>query len=191
LETRAEELPGPLLRPFPTQYVRGWTSALGLELTIRPIRPEDEPMIAAFHATLSDRTVFLRYMHVLSLSRRIAHERLTRICFDDYDREIALVAERADPATHSREIVGIGRMSKLHRRNEAEFAILVGDPYQRHGLGTELLTRLVQVARAEKQERVLGYVAAENTPMLRLCKKFGFRLHRAPDESEVEAVLEL
>ena len=64
---------------------------------IRPIRPEDEPLMVEFHETLSERTVHLRYFHALKLSRRVAHERLTRICFIDYDREIALVAECTDP----------------------------------------------------------------------------------------------
>ena len=67
----------------------------GAEVLIRPIRPEDEPMMVKFHETLSERSVYLRYFHLMNLSQRIAHERLTRICFIDYDREMALVAERA------------------------------------------------------------------------------------------------
>ena len=61
--------------------------------------PEDEPLITKFHEKLSERSVYLRYFQPLKLSTRTAHERLTRICFIDYDREMALVAERKDPAT--------------------------------------------------------------------------------------------
>ena len=81
----------------------------------------------------------LRYFQPCSASpQRTAHERLIRVCFNDYDREIALVAEHGrDDGT--REIVGVGRLSKAPRRPAGEFAVLVGDPWQRHGLGGELL----------------------------------------------------
>ena len=104
---------------------------------IRPIRPEDEPLLVAFHESLSERTVSLRYFHAMKLSTRVAHDRLTRICFIDYDREMALVAERQDPEVDGgREILGVGRLSKLHGTDEAEFALLVADRFQKHGLGT-------------------------------------------------------
>jgi len=61
----------------------------GSAVTIRPIRPEDEPLLVRFHETLSDRSVYLRYFCSLSLSRRVAHERLLRICFGDYDLDTA------------------------------------------------------------------------------------------------------
>jgi acetyltransferase len=88
-----EQLPKPAIRPYPLKYVSSWTMKDGSAVTIRPIRPEDEPLLVRFHETLSDRSVYLRYFCSLSLSRRVAHERLLRICFGDYDREIALVAE--------------------------------------------------------------------------------------------------
>ena len=65
----------------------------GADVLIRPIRPEDEPLMVKFHDTLSERSVYLRYFHLMNLPQRVAHERLTRICFIDYDREMALVAE--------------------------------------------------------------------------------------------------
>src|SRR5579863_7742419 len=99
----------------------------GNQIVIRPIRPDDEPLMVKFHETLSDRSVYLRYFFSLSLSRRTSHERLLRICFGDYDREMALVAENTDPVTGERRIMGVGRLSKLHNRNEAEVAVLVSD----------------------------------------------------------------
>ena len=94
-------------------------------VTFRPIRPEDEPLLVKFHETLSEESVYHRYFSQLKLDQRIAHERLTRICFNDYDREIALVVERRDPATKQKEIIGVGRLSKARGLNEAEFALLV------------------------------------------------------------------
>src|SRR6202158_656829 len=92
-EMTEDRLPKPAIRPYPMQYVTDWTMNNGKELPIRPIRPEDEPLMVKFHETLSDRSVYLRYFGSLSLKRRVAHERLIRICFGDYDRELALVAE--------------------------------------------------------------------------------------------------
>ncbi len=191
-EFRQEDVPPMAIRPYPAQYVGRWTTAQGIPVLIRPIRPEDEPLMVRFHETLSERSVFMRYMHMLPLSQRIAHDRLARVCFNDYDRELALVAERQDASSGIREIIAVGRLSKLRRRKDAEFAILISDQYQGHGLGTELLRRLVQVARDEKMDRVIGFIASENTAMLRVCKKLGFQLRRPPlDETEVEAVLDL
>ncbi len=189
--TREQELPRLAISPYPAQYVSEWTSRQGMPVTIRPIRPEDEPLVAKFHETLSDRSVFLRYMHLISLSQRVAHERLARVCFNDYDRELALVVEHTPPETGAHEIIAVGRLTKLRRRNEAEFAILVSDQYQGHGLGTELLRRLVEIGRDQKVDRVIGYIASENTAMLRVAQRLGFRLRRTGEDTEVEAVIEL
>ena len=132
---------------------------------MRPIRPEDEPLLVKFHETLSEESVYYRYFSQLKLDQRIAHERLTRICFNDYDREIALVAERKDSNSGESEILGVGRLSKARGLNEAEFALLISDRWQRQGLGTELLKRLVQIGRDEKLERISANILAENHAM--------------------------
>ena len=108
-------------------------------VTIRPIRPEDEPPMVRFHETLSERSVYLRYFHLMNLEQRTTHERLTRICFIDYDREMALVAERRNPETGESEILGVGRLMKIHGTREAEVAVLISDKWQGRGLGKELL----------------------------------------------------
>ena len=128
---------------------------------------------------------------VTQLSTRVAHERLVRICFIDYDREMALVAERVAPEASAREILGVGRLSKLHGRNEAEFAILVSDLYQRRGLGAELMRRLAQIARDEKLERVTGNILPEHREMQGLAKKTGFQIRMDPDQSLYTATLSL
>ena len=102
-----------------------------------------------FHEGLSERSVYLRYFSPLKLQQRVAHTRLVRICFNDYDREIALVAEHKDGDGKS-EIVGVARLSKLHTNNAGEFAVVVTDQWQRKGLGTELTKRLIQIAKNEK-----------------------------------------
>ena len=90
----------------------------------------------------------------MKLSQRVAHERLTRICFIDYDREMALVAEAKNPETGDNEILAVGRLSRVHDKDEAEFALLVRDAFQRRGLGTELLRRLIAIGRDERIDRI-------------------------------------
>ena len=122
----SERLPRAAIRPYPAQYVWGWKLKDGTPVTIRPIRPEDEPLMVKFHRTLSERSVYLRYFCSLSLSNRVEHERLVRICFGSYDRGFALVADREDPETGQHEVLGVGRFSAINR-GEAEAAVLVSD----------------------------------------------------------------
>ncbi|MGQ4647847.1 GNAT family N-acetyltransferase [Lyngbya aestuarii] len=190
LDVSEEQLPKLAIRPYPTQYVAQWTMKDGTPVTIRPIRPEDEPLIVQFHKTLSEQSIYFRYFHLMKLSRRTAHERLTRICFIDYDCEMALVAGYKHPVTNKQEIMAVGRLSKLHGVDEAEFAMLVSDPCQRQGLGTELLQRLLQVGRDEHLKRITAEILAENVPMQKLAEKVGFRLRRVATDL-VKAEIEL
>ena len=185
------DLPRPAIRPYPTEYV--WTEALrdGASFTIRPIRPDDEPMLVAFHGTLSEESVRLRYLHAFKLDARTAHERLIRTCFVDYDRELAFVAEICTPAG-AREIAAVGRLSRdRDGRNGAEFALLVGDAWQRRGIGRALLRRLVEVARRERVTRVYADILCANVGMQRLCDELGFTLDPLPDAGVLSAVLEI
>lgn len=181
------QLPKPAIRPYPRQYVSSWTTSNGMEVTIRPIRPEDEPLMIKLHHTLSEESVYFRYFHLIKLSQRIAHERLTRLCFIDYDREMALVADYQNPTTQEHELLAIGRLSKLHGTNEAEFAILVSDRYQCQGLGTELLKRLLQVGHDEHLTLISAGILTENSAMQRVCEKLGFRIYPTAEGSVVRA----
>ncbi|MFP4411507.1 bifunctional acetate--CoA ligase family protein/GNAT family N-acetyltransferase [Coleofasciculus sp.] len=182
LDVEENQLPKTAICPYPRQYVTPWQLNDGTPITIRPIRPEDEPLIVQFHQTLSEESVYLRYFSLMKLSRRIAHERLTRICFIDYDREMALVADYKNPQTGNHEILGVARLSKMHGINEGEFAMLISDPYQRRGLGTELLQRIIQVGRQEKLTRITADILAENVPMQKVAEKVGFHLERAGND---------
>ena len=177
--------------PYPVQYVGQWTTKDGTPLTIRPIRPEDEPMMVAFHQRLSERSVYFRYFHLLNLGNARYIERLTRICFIDYDREMALVAERAGGPSGVSEILGVGRLTRTHGTNDAEMAILVSDDFHHRGLGTELLRRLIDVARREKVERITADILTENRTMQRICERLGFRLAYQAEDGTVKAEIRL
>ena len=181
--------PRPAIRPYPAQYVQPWKFPDGAEVLIRPIRPEDEPAIARFHERLSERSVYLRYFHMIDLDRRISHDRLIRICFNDYDRDIALVTEHRNIGTGELEILAVGRLRKIDA-TDAELAVLITDEYQGRGLGLELSRRLVEVARAEKIERVIAEILPENIHMQRVCRELGFRMQLLPDGG-VHAVYEI
>lgn len=186
LDVTEDKLPRLAIRPYPSQYIAKAALKDGTPVDIRPIRAEDEPLVVKFHETLSERSVYFRYFHLLKLSRRISHERLARICFIDYDREMALVGEYRNPETGDLQLLGFGRLSKLHGANEAEFGLLVTDEFQRRGLGTELLSRLLQVGRDEKLTRISADILPENVEMQRLCEKLGFRLYREDDVVRAE-----
>jgi acetyltransferase len=187
----SDQLPRPAIRPYPSQYVSQFTMKDGTEVTVRPIRPEDEPLMGKFHETLSERSVYMRYFSSPSLSSRVAHDRLVRICFVDYDRVMALVVDHNDTATGQHRILGVGRLIKLHAKNEAEVAILVSDQCQKQGLGIELLRRVVQIARDEKLSSVSAEMLRDNLTVQSIFKKVGFRLRLLADSSSISAVLDL
>jgi acetyltransferase len=190
-ETQASDLPRLAIRPYPNRYQEKITIDDGSEIFIRPIRPEDEPLLVKFHHTLSERSVYLRYFHWMKLEQRTEHERLTRMCFIDYDRQMAFVAERSDPATGERQIVAVGRLVKSHIADEAELAVIVSDRFQKRGIGFEIVRQLVGFARDEKLERVTATVMFENRPMQKVFEKLGFRLEQSRDPESLEAVLVL
>jgi acetyltransferase len=189
-EVTAEQLPRFAVRPYPIQYVCPWTMKNGESIIIRPIRPEDEPLMVEFHQKLSERTVYLRYFQPLKLSQRVSHERLRRICFTDYDREMVLLGEHKGIGD-TPQVVAVGRLSKLHRRDEAELAVLIHDQFQHLGIGAELFRRLIAIARKENLRRLHSTILAENREMRAICQKLGFRMQADLEDGTVRAQLDL
>jgi acetyltransferase len=153
-DVKEEDLPKLAIRPYPYQYVQPWTSKDGTELIIRPIRPEDEPKVALFHQTLSERTVYMRYLQQMNVDQRTAHNRLSRICFNDYDRSIALGQSATTTGRTLRPILGIARLARCRRVNEAA----------RHDHTDEFRARawprdaqrLIAIATRQKLERIVA-----------------------------------
>jgi len=180
--------PQPAIRPYPIEYVSPWTIKDGTPVTIRPIRPEDEPLITKFHQTLGALTVKNRYGMELTLEERIDHERLARVCCIDYDREIALVVDRVSPCSGEHEILGVGRLTKLHGSNDAEIALVISDAWQGQRIGTRLMELLQEVARAEQCRLIARRLPAEDGAMHRLAKKTGLALGASFAKECVEAL---
>ena len=180
------DLPRAAVRPYPSSYVTTWVTRDGTPLTIRPIRPDDEDKMVHFHESLSDRSVYLRYFHQMPLSARVTHARLSHICVVDYDVEMVLVAE-----SESGDIVAVGRLTRERSSPDAEFALLVSDSWHEHGVGTELLERLLEVARQEGIRRVFGEILTENRAMQDVCRRLGFDLRYSVEEGVVKATIEV
>ncbi len=189
-DTEEQQLPKLAIRPYPIQYVGTWTAKDKTKVTIRPILPEDEALLVKFHGTLSDRTVYMRYLQPMMLQQRVVHDRLARICHCDYDREIVLVAESTD-ANEERNILGVVRLSKIHGTNGAHLSILIGDPYQGIGLGGEMVHRAVDVARSERLTHLSAVLTADNQVMQHIFEKLGFSIQPIEDEKLVSAMIEI
>jgi acetyltransferase len=178
------DLPQTAIRPYPSNYVELVKLRGGATLTLRPIRPEDEQAMVRFHENLSERSVHFRYFHQIALSERVSHQRLARVCFIDYNRQMVLVAEAAD-----REIAGVGRLTRIVT-DKAEFALIVADAWQKHGLGASLLRRLIAIGRQEGVKRICGSILVDNRPMLDVCTRLGFKFE-SPRDGVIEASLDL
>lgn len=189
-DTKEENLPRLAVRPYPTQYIWEETLKNGEEAIIRPIRAEDEALMVAFHESLSDRTVYMRYMHPMLLTHRAAHERLSRICHSDYDREITLVLLRKHPKEGELQLLGASRMDKVHGTNNVRFSVLVSDQAQGMGIGSVLMKGLIKVAKAEKIDRMEAIMSADNEAMQNMLSRYGFRMEPG-EENKIHAVLDL
>jgi acetyltransferase len=183
------DLPCPAIRPYPSQYISTWKAADNMEFTLRPIRPEDEPLVIEFNHQLSDRSVYMRYFLPLKLNFRVSHERLITKVFIDYSREIALAAEYADEQG-VKHIAGIARLVREHSGNGAEVAFIVADKYQNRGLGSHFLECLITIARAEGISRLDGAVLSENVNMKDVLLRAGFQFG-TPEDGAITAHLDL
>jgi acetyltransferase len=191
LDIPADQLPQPAIRPYPTRYVKGWKTKKGTSVLIRPIRPEDEPLMVKFHQGLSRASVYLRYFHMVGLDERVAHPRLMQQCFIDYDREMALVADFENPLSGKHEILAVARLTKERGEPEAEVAVIVTDEHQGYGLGTELVRRLIEIGRDEKLTRIVARILPENEAADSLMRKLNFQIALLPDPSGLTFFLNL
>jgi acetyltransferase len=190
MDVTREQLPRLAIRPYPRRYVQSWKAADGSEVLIRPIRPEDEPLLVKFHQGLSDRSVYLRYLHPMMLSQRVTHERLARMCFINYEREMALVAEQSD-GKGGRQVLGVARMDRLHDTDEGQVSVIVTDHFQGKGLGGELMKRLVQIARDEKMTRLFAVFTADNQGVKQIMQAQGFRIGEDKVQGRLRAQIDL
>jgi acetyltransferase len=162
----------------------------GSVVLVRPIRPDDEPLLVEFHRSLSEDSVRLRYFHLIQLDARIDHARLARVCLNDFDQDIALVAEQTRPDGR-KHVLAIGRLGRAAGADRAEFALLVSDAFQQQGLGTILLHRLIDIARTHGIRRLDADILPDNHGMLALCRRLKMRTRYDADNATIVATLDL
>ena len=184
------ETPAPhhlVISPYPNQYEdRTMREGVG-ELFIRPIRPEDAPLLIELFDSLSRQSVYFRFFSPL---KKLPSSMLARFTQIDYDREIALVALLG--AEPNEKMLGVARViTDIYNRKQAEFSIVVGDLWQGKGIGKELLKRCLSISKERGVENVKGIVLPENTQMLALGKKLGFTAKKMVGESEYELKIDL
>jgi acetyltransferase len=172
--------------PYPEEWIAQTQLADGSPVRLRPIRPEDEPLWRALVASCSPETLRQRFR---CLFQSPTHEMATRFCVIDYDREIAIVAERA--VDGERQIAGVGRLIADPDHNDAEFAVLVADAWQGRGVGSLLMDHCLKICARWGIRSVSAETAPDNTRMLAMFRERGFTLDHTYASDAVLATKEL
>ncbi|WP_022947112.1 bifunctional acetate--CoA ligase family protein/GNAT family N-acetyltransferase [Methylohalobius crimeensis] len=185
----AYHAPGPnryghmAVHPYPAHLVKQVQLSDGTDITLRPIRPEDAEIEQAFVRGLSAQTKYFRFMQSI---KELSHEELIRLTQLDYHRGLALIATVREAGAEVE--IGVARYAMNPDGESCEFALVVGDAWQRRGIGSRLMQALMEAARAQGFRRMEGEVLASNQPMLELVRKLGFRVRGSPDDPTVMQV---
>ena len=186
---KPSQTPAPLhlvISSYPDKYEGNARTTMGIDIFVRPIRPEDAPLLVELFESLSPKSVYMRFFSPL---KHLSPSMLARFTQIDYDREIALVAL---PESRLKErMLGVARVINERNQKHAEFSVVVGDKWQGKGIGAELLKHCLKIAKERNIETVWGSVLAENVQMLKLGKKLGFKIKRIPGSNEYELRLDL
>ena len=173
----ADHYDNTLIAPYPKEYTASRRLKNGTEVVLRPIKAEDEGRFNELLKSLSADSMRFRFFEII---KEMSHERLTRYCNLDYDRQVAIVAELQKP---DRQIIGAGRVIANPDLKSGEFAVLVSDPWQGLGLGSILMDYITNVAKNMRLETIFAYVVSNNYKMLNLCKKKGFKVETSDEET--------
>ncbi len=186
---RPSEIPSPLhlvISPYPDQYETTAHTRGGLDIFIRPIKPEDAPLLLALHHGLSRESIYYRFFSPLKTFPKGMLARFTQL---DYDRDMALVA--MDQSQPEEKMLGVARLMSKAGGIEPEFAVLVGDSCQGKGVAAALMEHLLGIAKERGMESIWGLVLAENAHMLALARKLGFDISKVPGEAQYKLRMNL
>jgi acetyltransferase len=169
------------VRPYPKEWEQRLGTADGSKVFVRPIRPEDEPLLLRFLEKISADDLRLRFFAPI---RHFSHAFLARLTQLDYARAIAFAALDAE----SGDLLGVVRLHADSNYEHAEFAILVRSDLKGRGIGWSLMELIIRYARAEKLKYVEGQVLQENTTMLEMCRQLGFQIGDDPNDRGMKVV---
>ena len=178
------------IHPYPYRWVQHLKFADARAWTLRPIRPEDAQSLQEFIRGLSDRS---RYMRFVSMMRELTPRMVARYTQIDYHLELALVATTLIPNPANRglptdAVIGLAHYLRHPDARGAEYALVIGDDWQRQGLGAKLMRKLIDAATEQGLEYIDGLVLAENKPMLTLMHSLGFNNDPDPEDSSLRRV---
>ena len=166
------------VHPYPRQQITSYKTADGINVTMRPIRPEDAEMEQQFVHRLSPETRYMRFMNTI---RELSPSQLTRLTQIDYDREMAFVAViEKDGEPYE---VGVVRYVTNPDGESCEFAIVVADDWAGKGLARRLMGIIIEAARNAGLRYMNGEFLAENSRMIRFVQSLGFVISVHPDDS--------
>jgi len=176
------------IRPYPAELEEPFTLHNGLEVLLRPIRPEDEPEHREFLGRLTPEDIRFRFF---GLVREFPHSEIARLTQIDYDREMAFIASAPKADGSGSETLGVVRTVTDPDNETCEFAIIVRSDLKGQGLGYKLLEKMIGYCRARGTKTMTGQVMAGNHPMLDMVRALGFRVKRLEDEPVMETTLDL
>jgi acetyltransferase len=166
------------IRPYPKHLEGNFALRDGTRLRLRPIRPEDEPLLKDLAGHMTPEDLRLRFFTAV---RGLSHELAARLSQIDYDREMALIAlPEAEEAA-----LGVVRFAADPDNRRAEYAIALRSDWKGRGLGYLLMTRLIEVARERGVGELFGAVLHENAAMVQMCRELGFRITPDPEDANL------
>lgn len=172
------------IHPYPSHLLSHWQLADGTDITVRPIRPEDAKIEQTFVQNLSAQAKYFRFMQVL---QELTPQMLVRFTQIDYDRELALIAVISEK---DREVeIGVARYVMTPDGDSCEFALVISDAWQQKGIGSRLLTYLMEAAKIKGLKTIEGEVLANNAPMIRLTKNLGFSSHVNEEDPAIMVII--
>jgi acetyltransferase len=157
------------IRPYPSQWQRHLVLGDSWRIFVRPIRPDDEPLIHNFLGHVSKQDLRLRFFDSI---REFSHQFIARLTQIDYAREMAFVA--IDEA--SDEMIGVVRLYSGSSHETGEYAILLRSDLKGRGLGWALMQLIIEYAKSEGLKRIVGQILQENFIMLKMCRELGFEI---------------
>jgi acetyltransferase len=173
------------IRPYPSQWERHLVLGDGWRIFVRPIKPDDEPLIHDLLVHVSKEDLRLRFFDSI---REFSHQFIARLTQIDYAREMAFVA--IDEA--SDEILGVVRLFSGSSHETGEYAILLRSDLKGRGLGWALMQLIIEYAKSEGLKRTVGQILQENAIMLKMCRELGFEIKTdAEDPSLCDVTLTL
>ena len=173
------------IHPYPHELIQHHQLSNGMDIIIRPIRPEDAELEQDFHSRLSANTKYFRFMQAL---QELTPEMIVRFTQIDYDREMAFIAITLNPNPSQTNELGVGRYVMSPDGKSVEFALVVADDSQGLGIGTKILKELIKSAKEKGMSIFAGEILTTNTPMLALVHKLGFTTDTLVDNEEVVRV---